>query len=658
MTVPNTWNTSSLVQSATLTATAPDISTVTKMASSTVAVTGYSSTTPAAFTLIKTASATQIAPGGSITYTIAYNNYGGAAASSVVITDTLPGGLTYVSSTGSGVNASGTVTWNIGTVAAGASGFVTVTANAGSPFTATNPTSNSAAINWSGGSTVTSAPVAMGVTGQACSTFYFRAATGNVGFDGTKSLATRLPVPTSGDAGSSVSVATPAGGAGRTVFTEALRFYQDPANSADVPFDGNITSSIYIDRNPGQALNVRTTVYDYNSSNGAKTLLGQSTTSFGGSTKGLVSVTVAPSGTLAKNHRLLWVYEAQIDHNSATATIQFQYAGTVTNTYSGGTTFANSNAQYCVTPPANLSTQVTVDQSSITAGTTPTLKYTIKYANTGSTSATNTSLIDTLPSGFTGCEYSLNNSTWSSCSGGSAHTFSLGTVTAGSSGTVYIRGVVPSGTTGGETYTDSISLSSDQTSAVAATAVSQVSMAGSSLGASLAMSLTSNVTTAQPGDAVVYSLTATNVGDTAATSVAISNALPLASYFTYASCTGGCVNNAGTLSWALGTLAAGASQTYTYTMNVGSSGLGSGITVITDDTSATGNPSLSSTSNSVSLSLNGSPELFGSMTATPNSGLVPGDTVTYSISLQNTGNASATSVVVFDSCQHQLQRYD
>lgn len=648
ITVPNTWNTSSLSQSATLTATAPDTSTVTKSATSTVAVTGYSSTSPAAFTLTKTASATQVAPGGSITYTISYNNYGGSAATSVVITDSLPSGMTYSSSTGSGVNASGTVTWNIGTVAAGASGSVTVTATAGNPFTATNPTANSASINWSGGSTVTSAAASVGVTGQACSTFYFRSTTGSVGFDGTKNLATKLPVPVVGDTGASVSLATPAGGAGRTIFAEALRFYQDPATTADVPFDGNITSSIYIDRSPGQALNVRTTVYDYNSTSGAKTQLGQSTTNFGGSAKGLVSVTVTPSGTLAKNHRLLWVYEAQIDHNSATATIQFQYAGTVTNTYSGGTTFANSNAQYCVTPPANLSTQVTVDQASITAGATPTLKYTILYANTGSASATNTSLVNTLPSGFTGCEYSLNNSTWASCSGASAHTFSLGTVAAGSSGTVYVRGVVPGGTTGGETYTDSVSLSSDQTSAVTASAVSQVASSGSSLGANLAMSLSANMTTAQPGDAVVYSLTITNVGDTSATGVVVSNALPLASYFTYGSCTGGCVNTTGTLSWALGTLAAGASQTYTYTMNVGSSGLGSGITVISDDASATGNASLSATSNAVSLSLNGNPELSGSMTATPNSGLAPGDTVTYSISLQNTGNASATAVVVSD----------
>ncbi|MFO1389940.1 InlB B-repeat-containing protein [Cellvibrio sp.] len=645
MTVPSTWTSSSLTQSATLTATAPDASTVNKAASSTVAVTGYASTSPAAFTLTKTASATQIAPGGSVTYTISYANYGGTAANSVVITDTLPSGMTYSSSTGSGVHASGTVTWSLGTVAAGASGSVTVTVAAANPFTATNPASNSATIDWSGGTPVTSASAAVGVTGQSCSTYYFRSTTGNVGFAGTKQLATTSPVPVSGDTGSSVTLTAPVSGA---AWLEALRLYQDPATTGDVPFDGNITTNMYIDRANGQGLNIRATVYDYNSSTGSTTQLAQNSQLFSGSQKGLLTFSVTPSGTLAKNHRLLWVYEVRSNHSSQTVQVQLQYAGTVTNAISGGTTFADSNAQYCITPPANLSTQVTVDQASISAGATPTLKYTIKYANTGSASATNASLVNTLPSGFTGCEYSLNNSTWASCSGASSHTFSLGTVTAGASGTVYVRGTVPSGTLGGEVYTNGVSLTSDQTSAVTATAVTNVAASGGSLGANLVLSLSANTTSAQPGDAVVYSLTVTNVGDTTASGVVVSNALPLASYFTYASCTGGCTNTAGTLSWTTGTLAAGASQTYTYTMNVGSSGLGSGVTVISDDASATGNSGLSATSNSVSLSLNGNPRLSGAITATPNTGLAPGDTVTYSISLQNTGNASATSVSISD----------
>lgn len=642
MTVPNTWNTPSLTQVATLAATAPDSSPITKTASSSVAVTGYSFNTPAAFVLTKTANAIQIAPGGSVTYTIDYSNYGGASASNVVITDTLPAGLAYAGSTGGGVNASGTVTWAVGSVAAGATGSVTVTATAANPFTAINPASNVASINWTGGTPVASEASKVGITGLSCSTYYFLGTTGNVGFDGVRRLASTSPVPVSGNTGSSVSVTAPVSGAS---FLEALRFYQDPAASSNVPFDGNITTNIYIDRANGSGLNIRTTVYDYNSVTGAITQLAQNTQLFNGSSKGLLSFTVTPSGTLSKDHRLLWVYEVRANHASQTVDVQLQYAGTVTNAISGGTTFAASNATYCVTPPANLSTRVTVDDSSIAAAAIPTLVYTINYSNSGSASATNTSLVNTLPVGFTGCEYSLNNNTWANCSAGNGHTFTLGTVLAGGSGTVYVRGVVPVGTTGGETFTDTVALTSDQTNQVADSAITTVESGAASIGANLSMALTSNITSAEPGGSVIYTLTVTNIGDAAATGVAVTNVLPVNSYFSYNSCSG-CNHVAGTLTWNTGTLAAGATQTYTYTMDVGSSGLSPGITLIDDDASATGNAGLSASSNTHSIAINGNPKLDGSIGATPNTGLEPEDTITYNLTLTNTGNVQASSVII------------
>ncbi len=62
-----------------------------------------------------------------IQLTITYRNYGAADAQDVVITDQLPQGVSYIYSTGDGRydNASGVVTWNIGTVP----GFKTATGN-------------------------------------------------------------------------------------------------------------------------------------------------------------------------------------------------------------------------------------------------------------------------------------------------------------------------------------------------------------------------------------------------------------------------------------------------------------------------------------------------------------------------------------------------
>ena len=79
-------------------------------------------------------------PGDTFTYTISYQNTGAIGVHNVVITDTLPGGVTYVSCTGGGIYNVGppeTVTWNIGTISVGTSGSVTVTVtvNAGTEGT-------------------------------------------------------------------------------------------------------------------------------------------------------------------------------------------------------------------------------------------------------------------------------------------------------------------------------------------------------------------------------------------------------------------------------------------------------------------------------------------------------------------------------------------
>ncbi len=70
-----------------------------------------------------------VQPGGQITYTISYDNSGNPALTGVVIIDTLPSEVTYMSNTGGGIYTTGppTVTWTIPNVAAGAQGSVTVT---------------------------------------------------------------------------------------------------------------------------------------------------------------------------------------------------------------------------------------------------------------------------------------------------------------------------------------------------------------------------------------------------------------------------------------------------------------------------------------------------------------------------------------------------
>ena len=80
-----------------------------------------------------------------VRFTITYTNTGNTPVTSVVITDPLPAGFTYQASSPTAnshpaVDANGTVIWNVGTVAIGASGFVTVDAKATQPGSATNGT--------------------------------------------------------------------------------------------------------------------------------------------------------------------------------------------------------------------------------------------------------------------------------------------------------------------------------------------------------------------------------------------------------------------------------------------------------------------------------------------------------------------------------------
>ncbi len=81
-----------------------------------------------AITVTKTAPAATNAL--NFTFTIAYTNAGPGAVFNASLVDVLPAGTTFVSATGGGVNAAGTVTWTLGTLARNASGSVTVTVTA------------------------------------------------------------------------------------------------------------------------------------------------------------------------------------------------------------------------------------------------------------------------------------------------------------------------------------------------------------------------------------------------------------------------------------------------------------------------------------------------------------------------------------------------
>jgi uncharacterized repeat protein (TIGR01451 family) len=94
--------------------------------------------------LTKTDSPDPVTVGQTLTYTLTARNNGPAGATGVVLTDTLPGGVTFNSATpsqGSCTQASGTVTCNLGALANGASATVQISATPQTPGSITNSAS-------------------------------------------------------------------------------------------------------------------------------------------------------------------------------------------------------------------------------------------------------------------------------------------------------------------------------------------------------------------------------------------------------------------------------------------------------------------------------------------------------------------------------------
>jgi uncharacterized repeat protein (TIGR01451 family) len=77
------------------------------------------------------------APGGNAVFTLTVTNNGPSTATGVVVTDTLPAGLTYVSNSCGATFADPTLTWNVGTLAVSASASCTLTVAVNSTSTNT-----------------------------------------------------------------------------------------------------------------------------------------------------------------------------------------------------------------------------------------------------------------------------------------------------------------------------------------------------------------------------------------------------------------------------------------------------------------------------------------------------------------------------------------
>jgi uncharacterized repeat protein (TIGR01451 family)/MYXO-CTERM domain-containing protein len=200
--------------------------------------------------------------GNQISYTIAYANTGNGIAEAATITDAIPAGSTFVSASNGGTFAGGVVTWNIGNLAIGATGNVTLTVG----VTADGTFANQAKIQFKiGVSTKT-------ITSNTVTTTRTQAPADQPPVanpdTATTSVGTALDVPVlandsdpDGDPLSVTTVTQPTGGTASINPDGSVHFVPDPGFSGTAMITytvsdgkgGTATATVTITVNPGAA---------------------------------------------------------------------------------------------------------------------------------------------------------------------------------------------------------------------------------------------------------------------------------------------------------------------------------------------------------------------------------------------------------------------
>jgi uncharacterized repeat protein (TIGR01451 family) len=593
-----------------------------------------------------------VSPGNQVNFTIGFANIGNAQATGVSVTDVVPTGFTYISSAagtncpaGSYDGGSRTVTWTVGTVAGGATGACNLVLQADNPYTGSRPAVNTATIA-SNETPPLSDSFYIGALESACTNptvYYFRTQTANVGFDGTQEIAnTTAPTsPTAARKGPYTITQTP---------MRVAWFYQDVPYSTAGNFVGNITSSIFIDKNGSPQAVATAYVYDYDPATGAKALIGTgSTTVTGNRSNYNITISAPPSIVISQGHRLYWEYWFNSNHQAQTNTMSFWYDGVP----------SPSSSSVCFTP---ITPVLDKQVSALSARPGDTLTYTVNFGNNGRGNLTGSQIIDTLPIGTTFVSATLNGPAVApSGVSGQVYTFNVrssdtatsGQITGGQSGTLVITVTVNKPLASGIlTLTNTAELRTSQTQPITDQITTRIVTSPN-----VAISKSADKTLLKPGDTVTYTLTALNTGTGTAANVTITDSLPVDTYFSYVAnstyLNGSLVSpdpvSGGVLTLDIGTVGPGAASTITFEMRVANTGVPDGVTY--KNNFATGQDADTGpyTSNTVTVAITSNANLTITKATTPASGPVSaGSDIQYTITIGNTGASDAVNVRVTD----------
>ena len=619
--------------------------------------------------------------GDTITFTLSVTNAGPSAATGVTVNDTWPAGLTYVSDTSGGAYNSGTGIWTVGNLANGASASFTITATVGltGPYdntaTATgnetdpNPGDNSAT------AIVSTAPAAdLSVfkaidnpTPAVGSTVTFSIFVNNLGpLPATGvTMTDLLPAGYTYVSDSSGGAYNPATGVwfiGNQVPGATYNIDIVATVNATGPY-ANTVSVLGNEFDPNPANNdasvtaVPTSVADLavvkTVSNPAPNVGSTITFTLTASNNGpsaATGVTVSdplPAGYTYVSDTSGGAYNAgtgawtigNLANGATTAidiTVTVNASGSYVNTATASgnetdPTPGNNSSTITPAPVAQADLAVTKVASNATPNVGSTVTFTLTVTNNGPSAATNVSVTDVLPTGYTyvsdtsGGTYNIaGTGLWSigNLASGATATMDI-TVTVNASG-IYLNSASVTGTEPDPNLANNTATSTPAPVAQA----------------DLAMVKSVNIANPNVGTNVIFTLTVTNNGPSDATAVVVSDPLPTG--YTYVSDSSGGAYNAGTGDWTIGAMANGASSSITVTATVNPVG------VYANTATATATETDPNPGNNASTATP-TPNAVADLALTKtvdNAAPAVGSNVTFTITVTNNGPSSATGVVV------------
>jgi len=471
---------------------------------------------PADLAIFKSASPNPATAGSRLTYTITVTNNGPANATNVVVKDTLPAGVTFVSTTAVCADAGTVLTGcNIGNLANGASTTFTIEVQVNASLLASS-IANTATVSADQPDPNTS--------------------------NNTATITTNVIQSADLQLSKTCKPDTTAAVAGSTAYCTIVVYNAGPSDAQGVSLTDDIFASTPF------------TISSFPSS----PVVGCLATTVGPTTTSSIS---CPFGTIAAR-------------GTATLTVNFSAnsGGDINDTASvTATTFDPNTANNGATGHV---TFVSSADLSITKGSSPNpvvagnnLTYTISVANAGPSTATNVVVKDTLPG-----QVSVVSTTPSvgSCTGGipgnpaQPLTCTLGSLANGGSATITVVVKVapntPSGTILVNNATVSSSVADPNNANNSFTAYTNVSTS-----ADLAIAKTSDKAKYKPSTVITYTIKVTNNGPSDVLAVVVTDNLPTIKQATYKSDTGGCIGNATPptiLTCNLDTMPAGTSKSF------------------------------------------------------------------------------------------------